>query len=68
MTSVGRLLAVSAQHVHHAVNRAVVERLRARSDDDWLLVAGDVGEGLRRGGVGDVTVVPLGAGDRLEHR
>ncbi|MCI4065656.1 metallophosphoesterase [Micromonospora sp. R77] len=44
MTSVGRLLAISDLHVHHAENRAIVERLRPGSDDDWLLVAGDVGE------------------------
>ncbi|MFC4147343.1 metallophosphoesterase family protein [Micromonospora mangrovi] len=44
MTSVGRLLAISDLHVHHAENREIVARLRPRSDDDWLLVAGDVGE------------------------
>lgn len=38
------LLAVSDLHVRHAENRAVVEGLRPRSDGDWLLVAGDVGD------------------------
>ncbi|ETK37137.1 metallophosphoesterase family protein [Microbispora sp. ATCC PTA-5024] len=40
----GRLLAISDLHVAYAENRAVVEDLRPRSDGDWLLVAGDVGE------------------------
>lgn len=42
----GQLLAVSDLHVSHPDNRAVVERLRPRGDEDWLLVAGDVGERL----------------------
>jgi 3',5'-cyclic AMP phosphodiesterase CpdA len=41
---VSALLAVSDLHVGYAENRAVVDRLRPTSDDDWLLVAGDVGE------------------------
>ncbi|MGW1072444.1 metallophosphoesterase family protein [Streptomyces sp. NPDC002537] len=40
----GKLLAVSDLHVVHAENRALVERLRPTSEDDWLIVAGDVGE------------------------
>ncbi|MGA5068995.1 metallophosphoesterase family protein [Streptomyces exfoliatus] len=40
----GSLLAVSDLHVRYAENRAVVEALRPSSDEDWLLVAGDVGE------------------------
>lgn len=40
----GRLLAISDLHVAHADNRKLVEDLRPGSDDDWLLVAGDVGE------------------------
>ncbi|MFD7537821.1 metallophosphoesterase family protein [Streptomyces sp. NPDC059819] len=40
----GRLLAISDLHVAHQENRAIVEGLRPTSDDDWLLVAGDVGE------------------------
>ncbi|MFI8288389.1 metallophosphoesterase family protein [Streptomyces sp. NPDC085614] len=40
----GRLLAISDLHVAHADNRKIVEGLRPGSDDDWLLVAGDVGE------------------------
>lgn len=38
------MLAISDLHVAHAENRAVVETLRPGDDDDWLLVAGDVGE------------------------
>ncbi|MEU7279565.1 metallophosphoesterase [Streptomyces sp. NPDC045431] len=42
----GRLLAVSDLHVRHGENRAVVEKLRPETDDDWLLVAGDVSESV----------------------
>ncbi|GIH78584.1 metallophosphoesterase family protein [Planobispora longispora] len=38
------LLAVSDLHVGFPDNREVVERLRPRSPDDWLLIAGDVAE------------------------
>ncbi len=40
----GRLLAVSDLHVGHRGNRPVTESLRPGSDDDWLIVAGDVAE------------------------
>ncbi|HKS98445.1 MAG TPA: metallophosphoesterase [Rugosimonospora sp.] len=40
----GRLLAISDLHVGYPENREIVERLRPDSDEDWLLVAGDVGE------------------------
>ncbi len=40
----GKLLALSDQHIAHAENRRITESLRPESDDDWLLVAGDVGE------------------------
>ncbi|MER7624991.1 metallophosphoesterase [Streptomyces sp. NPDC126503] len=40
----GSLLAVSDLHVRYPENRAVVEALRPASDEDWLLVAGDVAE------------------------
>ena len=40
----GNLLAVSDLHVGYEENRAIVESLRPETDDDWLLVAGDVGE------------------------
>ena len=40
----GSLLAVSDLHVAYAENRAVVDRVRPFSADDWLIVAGDVGE------------------------
>ena len=41
-----RLLAISDLHIGYAENRAIVDRLRPESDDDWLIVAGDVGERL----------------------
>ncbi|MFD7033990.1 metallophosphoesterase family protein [Streptomyces sp. NPDC059917] len=40
----GNLLAISDLHVAHPENRLVLEGLRPRTDDDWLLLAGDVGE------------------------
>ncbi|MFI9833437.1 metallophosphoesterase family protein [Streptomyces sp. NPDC051913] len=40
----GQLLAISDLHIGHPENRALVERMRPGSDDDWLLVAGDVAE------------------------
>jgi 3',5'-cyclic AMP phosphodiesterase CpdA len=40
----GKLLAVSDLHVTYPENRQIVERLRPESGEDWLLVAGDVGE------------------------
>ncbi|MCS0636883.1 metallophosphoesterase [Streptomyces sp. LP05-1] len=40
----GALRAISDLHIGYAENRAVVERLRPESPDDWLIVAGDVGE------------------------
>ena len=40
----GALLAVSDLHVRYRENREVVEAIRPGSDDDWLIVAGDVGE------------------------
>jgi 3',5'-cyclic AMP phosphodiesterase CpdA len=39
-----RLLAISDLHVRHPENRRIVAGLRPGSDQDWLLVAGDVGE------------------------
>jgi 3',5'-cyclic AMP phosphodiesterase CpdA len=38
------LLALSDLHVGYRENRAIVENLRSESGDDWLIVAGDVGE------------------------
>ncbi|MFJ6944619.1 metallophosphoesterase family protein [Streptomyces wuyuanensis] len=38
------LVAVSDLHVRYAENRDIVEGLHPESDEDWLLVAGDVGE------------------------
>ncbi|WP_173873529.1 metallophosphoesterase [Streptomyces albus subsp. chlorinus] len=43
-TGQGRLLAVSDLHVGMAGNKPVTESLRPSSDEDWLIVAGDVGE------------------------
>ncbi|MBQ1161005.1 metallophosphoesterase [Streptomyces sp. A73] len=40
----GRLLAVSDLHVGMAANKPVTEALRPQTDDDWLIVAGDVAE------------------------
>lgn len=38
------LFAISDLHVSYAENRRIVEAIRAESDEDWLVVAGDVGE------------------------
>ncbi|WP_454199296.1 metallophosphoesterase family protein [Nocardia sp. Marseille-Q1738] len=43
----GALLAVSDLHLGHSGNRAVVEEIEPTSPDDWLIVAGDVGEKIR---------------------
>jgi 3',5'-cyclic AMP phosphodiesterase CpdA len=43
---VSNLVAVSDLHVTYKENREVVEQLRAETPQDWLLVAGDVGERL----------------------
>ena len=40
----GQLLAISDLHIGYAENRALVEDMRPETDDDWLLVAGDVAE------------------------
>ncbi|WP_422771249.1 metallophosphoesterase family protein [Plantactinospora sp. WMMC1484] len=40
----GDLLAVSDLHVGYAENRKLVEGFVPGSDEDWLLVAGDIGE------------------------
>ncbi|GAB3468095.1 metallophosphoesterase family protein [Actinophytocola sediminis] len=42
--STGTLFAVSDLHVSYDDNREVVRGLKPTSDDDWLLVAGDVAE------------------------
>jgi len=42
--SLPRLSAVSDLHVRYPENRAIVEGLRPTSTEDWLIVAGDVGE------------------------
>jgi 3',5'-cyclic AMP phosphodiesterase CpdA len=39
-----RLLAISDLHVAYEANRKIVSGLRPTSDEDWLIVAGDVGE------------------------
>jgi 3',5'-cyclic AMP phosphodiesterase CpdA len=40
----GALLAVSDLHVGHRGNREVVESITPDSPEDWLIIAGDVGE------------------------
>jgi predicted phosphodiesterase len=40
------LFAISDLHVNHAENRRFVERLVPRSEDDWLIVCGDIGDSL----------------------
>jgi 3',5'-cyclic AMP phosphodiesterase CpdA len=40
----GGLFGISDVHVGNPENREVVESLRAESDNDWLIVAGDVAE------------------------
>jgi predicted phosphodiesterase len=40
----GKLLAVSDLHVSYRENRELVDAMRPESDEDWLLVAGDIGE------------------------
>jgi len=42
--STPRLLAVSDLHVRYSDNRAIVDGLRPGTDQDWLIVAGDVAE------------------------
>ncbi|MYS05820.1 metallophosphoesterase [Streptomyces sp. SID6041] len=39
-----QLLAISDLHIGYKENRALVEKLAPDSDDDWLIVAGDVAE------------------------
>ncbi|MBL1078752.1 metallophosphoesterase [Nocardia sp. 2] len=39
-----KLMAVSDIHVGHQGNKPVVEAIRADSPEDWLILAGDVGE------------------------
>jgi 3',5'-cyclic AMP phosphodiesterase CpdA len=40
----GQVFAISDQHVGYKENREITEALRPESDEDWLLVAGDVSE------------------------
>jgi predicted phosphodiesterase len=40
----GRLLAISDLHIGYPENRAYVDSLAPTGPDDWLIVAGDVGE------------------------
>jgi 3',5'-cyclic AMP phosphodiesterase CpdA len=39
-----QLLAISDLHVGYTANRAITAELRPGTDEDWLIVAGDVGE------------------------
>jgi 3',5'-cyclic AMP phosphodiesterase CpdA len=56
----GTLFAISDLHVAYPENRALADQLRSTSDDDWLIVAGDVAENL-----GDVTEVLGGLSRRF---
>ena len=69
----GRLLAISDLHVAEDTGRPLVEGLRPGTDDDWLLVAGDVGERfadiawalrLLRAGEGERPPLPVRRGGR----
>jgi 3',5'-cyclic AMP phosphodiesterase CpdA len=40
----GSVFAISDLHSSHAANRLIIDDLRPECDDDWLIVAGDVGE------------------------
>ncbi|WAZ25290.1 metallophosphoesterase [Streptomyces cinnabarinus] len=40
----GQLLAISDLHIGYEENRALVDKMRPETDDDWLVVAGDVAE------------------------
>jgi 3',5'-cyclic AMP phosphodiesterase CpdA len=40
----GAIVAISDLHVEHPENRSFVDRLRPDRADDWLIVAGDVGD------------------------
>lgn len=44
----GDLLAVSDLHVEHDENRRLVEAMKPNSDEDWLLIAGDVANSPER--------------------
>src|SRR5215207_5569951 len=44
MAVASHLLAISDLHVGYEENREIVEGLRPISDEDWLIVAGDVAE------------------------
>jgi 3',5'-cyclic AMP phosphodiesterase CpdA len=44
ISDAARVWAVSDLHVAHPVNNAIAERMRPAEPDDWLIVAGDVGE------------------------
>lgn len=43
-TSAGRLLAISDVHVGNPENRDLIAELQPESDNDWLIVAGDVAD------------------------
>lgn len=44
MSEGAKLLAISDLHVAYEANRKIVDDLRPTSDEDWLIIAGDVGE------------------------
>ena len=59
----GRLLAVSDLHIGYPENRAYAESLAPGHPDDWLIVAGDVGESFADVGF---VLAPENVSDRLE--
>jgi 3',5'-cyclic AMP phosphodiesterase CpdA len=44
VTSAARVLAISDLHVGHPENRRIIAEIRPDNEQDWLIVAGDVGE------------------------
>ncbi|GLY80892.1 metallophosphoesterase family protein [Actinoallomurus iriomotensis] len=44
MSPGGSLLAISDLHTAYEANRKIISDLRPETDEDWLIVAGDVGE------------------------
>lgn len=44
MSGGARLLAISDLHAAYEANREIIAKLRPTDDEDWLIIAGDVGE------------------------
>jgi hypothetical protein len=53
------VFAISDLHSSHAANRLIIDDLRPECEDDWLIVAGDVGETFgARTRIGRLGVMP----------